>query len=106
MTSEESESSLEDGSDESSFRCLRRFFFFLRFFFFALESDEDVSDESDDEGSGLWFTSGLCLSSCFDISVDRCISLCHPTVETADIRSIDFATSTRAKILNGLRRYM
>ena len=28
----------------------------------------------------------------------------HPTVETADIRNIDFATSTRAKRLNRLRR--
>ena len=34
------------------------------------------------------------------------ISLGHPTVETADIRNIDFATSTRAKILNWLRRDM
>ena len=32
------------------------------------------------------------------------ISLGHPTVETADIRNIDFATSTRAKNLSGLRR--
>ena len=32
------------------------------------------------------------------------ISLRHPTVETADIWNIDFATSTRAKSLNGLRR--
>ena len=32
------------------------------------------------------------------------ISLRHPTVKTADILNIDFATSTRAKKLNGLRR--
>ena len=32
------------------------------------------------------------------------ISLGHPTVETADIRNIDFATSTRAKRLNGVQR--
>ena len=32
------------------------------------------------------------------------ITLGHPTVETADIQNIDFATSTRAKSLNGLRR--
>ena len=62
---------LEDGSDESSFRCLRRFFFFFRFFFFALESNEDVSDESYDEDSGSGVTFGLCLSSCFELSVDR-----------------------------------
>ena len=30
-------------------------------------------------------------------------SLRHPTVETADIRNIGFATSTRANILNGMR---
>ena len=28
----------------------------------------------------------------------------HPTVETADIRNNDFATSTRAKSLNGMRK--
>ena len=32
------------------------------------------------------------------------ISLGHPTVNTEDIRNIDFATSTRAKSLNGLGR--
>ena len=32
------------------------------------------------------------------------ISLGHPTVDRADIRNIDFATSTRAKKLNRLRR--
>ena len=32
------------------------------------------------------------------------ISLGHPTVETADIRNIDFTNSTRAKSLNRLRR--
>ena len=32
------------------------------------------------------------------------ISLGHLTAETADIRNIDFATSTRAKSLNGLHR--
>ena len=32
------------------------------------------------------------------------INLGHPTVETADIRNIDFTASTRAKNLNGLRR--
>ena len=30
------------------------------FFFFALESDEDISDESDDECYGSGFTSGPC----------------------------------------------
>ena len=32
------------------------------------------------------------------------ISIGHPTVETVDIRNINFATSTRAKNLNRLRR--
>ena len=32
-------------------------------------------------------------------------SLGHPTVETADVRNTDFATSPRAKRLNGMRRY-
>ena len=71
MSLEESELSLEDGSDESSFRCLRHFFFFVLLFFFALESDDYVSDKSDDEGSGYGFTSGSCVSSCFELSVDR-----------------------------------
>ena len=53
----------EDGSDESSLRCLRHFSLFLSFFFFALESDEDVSDdESNDDGSASGFTSGSFLS--------------------------------------------
>ena len=34
----------------------------------------------------------------------RFIRLGHPTVETADIRNIDFSTSTRAKNLKELRR--
>ena len=71
MPSEESELSLKDGSDESSFRCLRRFFFFFIFLFFALESDEDVFDKPDDEGPGSGFTSVTCVSSCFELSVDR-----------------------------------
>ena len=70
MSLKESESLLEDGSDESSFQCLRRFFFFVRLFFLALDSDDDDSDESDDDGSG----SGLLPSSyvllCFELSVD------------------------------------
>ena len=64
MSSDELESSLEDGSDESSFRCLRRFFFLLRFLF-DRKSNEDISDESDNEGSGSGFTSGLCSFSFF-----------------------------------------
>ena len=38
----------------------------MRLFLFALESDEDVSDESDDEGSGSGFTYGSFVSSCFE----------------------------------------
>ena len=34
----------------------------------------------------------------------KSIRLGHPTVNIADIRNIDFVTSTRAKNLNGLRR--
>ena len=59
MSLDESESSLEDGSDESSLRCLRCFFFFLLFFFLGAESDDDESDKSDDGGSGSRLTSGL-----------------------------------------------
>ena len=36
MSSDESDSSLEDGSDESSFKCIRIFFFFVLFFLFFL----------------------------------------------------------------------
>ena len=46
--------------------------FLLRsFFFFALESDDEVYDKSDDEGSGSGLTSGSCVSSYFELSVDR-----------------------------------
>ena len=41
------------------------------FFFFALEYDDYVSEESDDEVSGSWFTSGSYVSSCFELSVDQ-----------------------------------
>ena len=68
---EESKLSLNDGYEESSFRCLRHFF--LSMLFFGHESDDDVSDESDDEGSGSSFTSGMNVSSCFELSVD-CVS--------------------------------
>ena len=44
---------------------------FLLFFFFALQSDEDVSDESENERSGSGFTSVLCIYSCFEVSIDR-----------------------------------
>ena len=73
MSSEELELSLEDGSDESSFRCLRHFFFCVRFFFLALKSDDDNSDESDDDGSGSRFTSGPCFSLRFELSTDQVI---------------------------------
>ena len=73
MSSDESESSLEDGSDESSFRFLRRFFFFLLFFLLGAESDDDESNESDDDGSGSWFTSSLCFSLRFELFTDRVI---------------------------------
>ena len=67
--SESSESSLEDGSDESSFLRLRRFFFFLLFFFFGAESDDDnESNESDGDGSGSEFTFGPCFLQ-FDVEL-------------------------------------
>ena len=75
MSSEESESSLEDGSDESSLRCLRHFFFFVIFFFFALESYDDVSDESENEGSGFGFTLGSCSFSFFSENSVALLSL-------------------------------
>ena len=37
-------------------------------------------------------------------NIPKFITLGHPNIETADIRNIDFATSTRANNLNGLRR--
>ena len=39
---------------------LRTLFLLLAFLFSTLESDEDVSDESDNEGSGSGFTSASC----------------------------------------------
>ena len=36
--------------------------------------------------------------------IPKFISFGQPNVETADIRNTDFATSTRAKNFNGLRR--
>ena len=36
--------------------------------------------------------------------IPRFITLGHPTVETVDIRNLDFVTATRAKNLNGLWR--
>ena len=56
-------------------------FFFLHFFFFALESDENISDdESNDGGSGSGFTSGSCLSSFFELSVDHVSGLSFSVV--------------------------
>ena len=75
--SESSESSLEDGSDESSFLCLRRFFFFLIFFLLRSESDDDdESDESDGGGSGSEFTFGPFFAH-FDVEIvsDQIISI-------------------------------
>ena len=51
---------------------LMKIFFLFSFFLFDIESDEDVSDdESDYDGSGFGFTSGSCISSFFEISVDH-----------------------------------
>ena len=44
----------------------------LHLLFFDIEYEEDASDdESEDDGSGSGFTSGLCLSSFFELSVDH-----------------------------------
>ena len=75
--SESSESSLEDGSDESSFLCLRHFFFFLIFFLLRAKSDDDdKSDKSDGGGLGAEFTFGPCFLH-FDVELffDRIISI-------------------------------
>ena len=77
MSSDESESSLEDGSNESSFQCLRRFFLFLLFFLLGAESDDDISDKSDDDGSGSRFN--LCL----------CFSLRFELIESFDLRLVE-----------------
>ena len=73
--SESSESSLKDGSDKSSFLCLRRFFLSLRFFLLCSESDNEESDKSDGGGSGSGFTVDSCFSH-FDVEIgsDRIIS--------------------------------
>ena len=51
MSSEKSESSIDDGSAESSFLSLQRFFFLSRFFFFDEKSD---NDESGSGSSGMF----------------------------------------------------
>ena len=86
MSSDESESSLEDWLDESSFQCLRRFFFFVHFLFLALESDDDKSDKSDDEGSGSRFTSGSCFLLSFELSTDRVISFSSSRIVSSRVR--------------------
>ena len=53
---------------------LTTLFFFLLFFFFALESDEDVSDKYDHEGSGSGFTSGSCSFSFSSENSIGCVS--------------------------------
>ena len=68
---DKSESSLEDGSDESSFLFLRRFLFLSRFYFFDDEFDGiffDAESNDDSSGSGL---SGTCSFSFSEDSVDR-----------------------------------
>ena len=52
--------------------------FLLRFFFFDIEYYEDVfDDKSDDDGSGFGFTSGSCIPSCFELSVDGVIGFSY-----------------------------
>ena len=62
-------------------------FILLASFFFALESDEDVSDKSDNEVSGFGSTSGSCVSSFFELSVDCVIPLLSNQV-TASVGSV------------------
>ena len=66
---------------------LTTLFLLLAFFFFALESDEDISGEYDDDGSGSGFTSGLCVYSCFELSVDR-VSLLSSNRVTISVVSV------------------
>ena len=44
------------------------------------------------------------LANSVPCDIPNFITLEHPTVETADIRNLDFVTATRAKNCNGLRR--
>ena len=47
----------------------------MRFFFLALESNDDDSGESDDDGSGSGLLPSLYVSQCFELSVDQVILL-------------------------------
>ena len=98
MSSEELESLLKNGSDESSFQCLQRFLFLSRFFFFDLVSDKDVFDEeSDDDCSGSGFTSCLCLSLFFELSVDRVSGFSCNGVTKSGCRVSEFFSVSRSK---------
>ena len=115
-----------------SFPILTMFLFFVLLFFFALESHYNVSDESDDDGSGSGFISSLCVSSCFELYLDLVSRLLSSWVTIFIggvrwifsglgvyrskaslvsipkfliwLRNLDFITATRAKNLNGLRK--
>ena len=74
------------------------FFFLLRFFFFDFESDEDVFDDDyDDDGSGSRFTSGSCLSSFFELSVDRVSGLSCDGVTKSVCRISGIFSVSRSK---------
>ena len=71
MSLDKSESLLKDGSDESSFRFLRRLLYLSRFFFFDDESDNDFFDDgSDNDGSGSG-SPGTCPFSFSENTVGR-----------------------------------
>ena len=80
---------LVEGSDESSSRCLQRFFFFLILLFFDIESNEDVSDESDNAGSGSGFTSGSCSFSFFSENSVGCVSSSESIGRVSSSKTVD-----------------
>ena len=63
-----------------------------------MESDKDVSDdESDDDGSGSGFTSGSCLSSFFELSVDRVSGFSFNVVTKSVCRVCGIFSGSRSK---------
>ena len=58
------------------------------FFFFYLESNEDVSDKSDDEGSRSGFTSGSCSFVFFSENYVGRVSSSKPVVSVSSSESV------------------
>ena len=74
----------------------------MRIFFLALESDGDDSNESDDDGSGSGFTSGLCVSLCFELSVDQVILLLSSRLLSSRVTIFSKSTSVKSTYLSRL----